>query len=262
MIRYLTPGAMDDKLKKSELLRRIIDFTFGFKNKRGEVVGYWIHPAGDFSLAPSEFYSAVEKKLSTYKIPGMVIARQEFSEGGLLSEQRIYLHLMRERLAIDACAAPFGSRIYFFSCRTVHIPALVRLWHIVATISFFAITGWLLIKPLGLPFAVIAEISLLFALAGVLRNAGTAAFDDLDALLLKIPVIATIYEDWFRVDTYFRSDTRNLYVSLLPQFIYEAAEDVCAAKGIRLTGRSQSPPINPDLSRPASPRQGEPAEGV
>lgn len=251
-------GTADDKLKKSERFRRLLDFIFGFKNKRGEILCHWIYPVEGFSLAPSEFYSTVEKKLSAYKIPGMEIARQEFSEGGLLSDQRIYLHLMRERLAIEACAAPFGDQIYFFSCRTVYIPALVRLWHIFAVFMFFGVTGLVLIGPLGFVFTIIAQITLLFALAGVLRNAGTSAFDDLDALLLKIPVVSTIYEDWFRVDTYYRTDTRALYVDLLPKFIQEAAEEMCAAKGVKLMRQYSFPPILPELSKPLPPRNPEP----
>ena len=257
MLRYIPMGTGDDKLKKGERLRALLDFIFGFKNKRGEILDYWIDYAPEFNLAPAEFYSAIEQKLTAQKIPGLTVARQEFSEGGLLSEQRVYLHLMRERLAIDACAAPFGNKIYFFSCRIVHVPALVRLWHIIATLVFLAVTGCLLVKPLGLPFAIVAEVSLLFALVGVLRNAGSSAFDDLDGLLLKIPVVATLYENWFRVETYYRTDTRSLYVKVLPQFIREAAEELCAAKGVKLTGQSQSPPAHPDLSRPLPPPQGE-----
>ena len=252
----------DDKLKKSERLRRVLDFIFGFKNKRGELLDHWIRSAEGFSLAPAEFYSAVEQKLAAHKIPGMAITRQEFSEGGLLSEQRIYLRLMRERLAIAACAAPFGDGIYFFSCRVIHVRALVRLWHIIAALMFFTVTGFLLIKPLGATFAGVAEIALLFALVGVLRNAGTSAFDDLDALLLRIPVISTIYEDWFRVDTYYRDDTRTLYVKLLPQFIHDAAEEICGAKGVKLVRQYQFPPIFEELFHPLPPRGDEPKKGV
>lgn len=72
----------DDKLKKSERLRRVLDFIFGFKNKRGEILDHWIYSADGFSLAPGEFYGAVERQLDARKIPGMAVARQEFSEGG------------------------------------------------------------------------------------------------------------------------------------------------------------------------------------
>ena len=237
----------DDKPKKREFLRPILEFIFGFKNKRGDVLAEeWIYSAGEFNFDAQEFYSLVGKNLAAQKIPGMEISRVEFAEGGLLSNQHLYLRLMRERFAIDTCAAPFGSN-YFFSCRFVHVPVLVRLWHIVATILFFGIALNLLVKPLGFTFAVIAVVSLVFALVGVLRNA--AAFTDLDILLLKIPVVATVYENWFRMETYYRIDTRTLFKKILPDLIKAAAEEITAAKGVKLVRQSESPPILAELYR-------------
>lgn len=229
-----------DKPKKSEFVRPILDFIFGFENKRGEILDGWIYSADGFAIDPAEFYANVEKELAAQKFPSVEVSHVEFAEGGLLSGQRQYLRFMRERFAIDACAAPFGGH-FFFSCRFVHVPALVRLWHIVATVVFFGLVGALLVKPLGISFAVVAVVGLLFALAGVLRNAGT--FTDLDALLLKIPVVSTIYEDWFRMETYYRIDTRTLYKSILPELIRKAAEDVTAAKGLKLVHQDASAPI-------------------
>ncbi len=226
------------KSKKGEMLRAWFDFVFGFENKKGDVLGHWIAFHDNFNFAPQEFYDAIEKELQARKIPGLAISQEAFAEGGLISDKRIYLRLFRERLALYTCAAPFGSG-YFFSCRTVHVPALVRLWHIVAAFAFFTIVGGLLVKPLGIVFAAVAMITLMFALAGVLRNASTSALSDLDTLLLKIPVVATIYEDWFRADTYYRDDTRLIYLQRIPDIIKELAEDITAAKGARLEEQYQ-----------------------
>ena len=246
----------NDKPKKSELfryhMRRVIDFVFGFKNKKGDVLDSWLRHADNFSYAPKEFYAKVEQELAARKIPRMEISRVPFAEGGLLSDQRIYLRLMRERLCIDTCAAPFGN-IFFFSCRTVYVPTLVRLWHILAALAFFFAVECLLIRPLGVTFATIALIGLVFALAGVLRNASSGGFSDLDTILLKIPVVAAIYEDWFRVETYYREDTRKLYTQLLPQFIQELAEDTCAANGVKLERQFQPTPPVSDLNKPLPP---------
>ena len=246
-------GNSDDKLKNSERLRRVLDFIFGFENKRGEILDHWIYSADGFSLAPGDFYAAIEKALADRKIPGLTVTRQEFAEGGLLSDQRIYLRLLRERLAVVACAAPFGN-IYFFSGRIVHVPALVRLWHIMAVLVFFGVTGLLFTTFMGPTFALVAQVALLFALAGVLRNAGTSAFDDLDSLLLRIPIVSTIYQNWFRMDTYYRDDTRKLYIELLPQLIQDAAKEICADKGVKLVRHYQFPPILQELFQPLPPR--------
>ena len=239
-----------DKPKTGECIRRCLEFIFGFENKRGDLLDHWLYSAEGVSLSSREFYVLVEKYIAGLKIPGVSIVRQEFAEGGLLSDQRLYLRLMRERLAIDACAAPFGD-IYFFSCRTVYVPALVRLWHLAAIAVFFSAATFFLLKPLGMAFTVVAIVGLLFALVGVMRNAGSSAFADLDNLLLKIPVVSTVYENWFRVDTYYRADTRALYCKLLPELIRRAAEEVCAEKGIKLVRRNTNAPILEELHRPA-----------
>jgi hypothetical protein len=234
----------DDKSKSSEkfrlTIRRLLDFTFGIENKRGEIIDYKLAHADSMNLSAQEFYARVEQAILARKLPGVEISKIHFAEGGLLSDQRVYLRLMRERLCIDTCAAPFGNN-YFFSSRTVYVPAMVRLWHLLAASTFFMTVAGLLLNPLGLMFTIIATVGLLVALVGVMRNASSGRFADLDALLLKLPVIATIYEDWFRVDTYYRQDTRNLYLQLMPQYVQEIAEEICAAKGAKLERHFQPP---------------------
>ena len=239
-----------DKPKKREWIRAIFEFIFTFKNKRGDILDTWLYSAEGVSIQPQEFYSSVQQRLEDQKIPKMEISRVDFAEGGLLSDQRQYLRLMRERLAIDACAAPFG-KYFFFSCRIVYVPALVRLWHIIATFFFMCLFGGLLMLLLGPIFAGIAFVTFLFAVAAVFRNAGSAAFSDLDTLLLEIPIVSTIYEDWFRPETYYRIDTRTLYQTVLPELIRAAAEEVCGGKGLKLVQQSGSTPVLTELHRPA-----------
>jgi hypothetical protein len=223
-------AAPSDKPKKSELFRQImrwlIDFIFTFKNKRGELLDK-PEPlyADGFNCSLQEFYDPVEQQVAARKIPGLEISRVSFAEGGLLSEQRVYLRLMRERLGIDTCAAPFGN-LYFFSIRKVYVPALVRLWHILATLLFFGAVNALLMKPLGASYAMVATVTLVFALVGVLHNAAAEGGSDLDGLLLKIPVVGTIYEDWFRVDSVmlcWQFSRRNRLEGLIPSFFANAA---------------------------------------
>ena len=241
------------KSKKGEMLRACLDFVFGFKNKKGDILNHWISIFDNFNFSPQEFYDIIEKELEARKIPSLEISREEFGEGGLLADRRQYLRLFRERLALYTCAAPFGTG-YFFSCWTVYVPALVRLWHIVAALLFFNVVGWLLVKPLGMTFAAIAMVALMFALAGVLRNAATSALSDLDALLLKIPVVAAIYEDWFREDTYYRLDTRMIYLQRLPALIKELSDDITAAKGARLVEQYERAPILGELYKRLPPK--------
>jgi hypothetical protein len=229
-------------------LRKCINFVFGFENKKGEILDSWIVFADSFSFPPQEFYAAIEKEMAARKIPSMEISREEFSEGGLLSDKRIYLRLFRERLALYTCAAPFGTG-YFFSFRAVYVPALVRLWHILALWVLFGVIGSLLVTLLGFSFAVVAFITLLFAIAAVFRNATAAGVGDLDTLLLKIPIVSTFYQNWFREDTFYRIDTRSMYLQTLPEIVRKLAEEVTAAKGVKLLPQQGRLPILGELSK-------------
>lgn len=234
------------KSKTGETWRAWVDFIFGIRNKKGEILDHWIAFHDSLDYPPQEFYQAIETELQARKVPGMEISREEFVEGGLLSEKRIYLRFFRERLAIYTCASPFGVG-YFYSCRVVYVPALVRLWHILATLLFFATIGGLLINPLGFTFTLLAIVALMFALAAVMRDVATAAFADLDTLLLKIPGLSTIYEAWFRADTYYRTDTRAIYVKKIPEIVKAVAEEITAAKGGKLVQQYEFAPIFGEL---------------
>lgn len=246
----------DKKSRTGDVLRALFDFIFTFENKKGDILDHWIAFLDNFSYSPDEFYRTLENEIQSRKIPGLAISKEVFSEGSLLSDRRIYLRLMRERLALYTCASPFGTG-YFFSCRTVYVPAKVRLWHIVATFTFFGLAWNLLWRPLGITFGSIAQGTLVFACALVLRNAAASAVGDMDTFILKIPIVATIYEDWFRADTYWRDDARMVYLQRIPGLIREMAEEITAAKGAKLVKQYNRSPIFGELYKPVPPTQKE-----
>src|SRR5262249_23902937 len=141
----------------------------GIKSKRGEVLNHWIGFIEGFSFSPQEFYTTFEKHLTLRRVPGLETARIELGEGGFLSDRRLYVRLLREHLAFDICAAPFGTS-YFFSCRTVEMPVAVQLWHLLVVLLFFLIVFVGLAGPLGITYAAIAAVTLPFAIIQVLRN--------------------------------------------------------------------------------------------
>jgi len=91
--KYAQAAVKEDLQRQT--LRRVLDFIFGFKNTRGEVLDHWIYSADGFSVAPGEFYGAVEKRLAARNIPGMTVARQEFAEGGPQADDMTALALCR-----------------------------------------------------------------------------------------------------------------------------------------------------------------------
>jgi hypothetical protein len=231
---------------------------FSFKQKTDEVLNHWIAFAESFSFAPQEFYQLIEKELAERKIPGLKLSPVEYSEGGLLSDQRLYLRMIRERLAFDLCAAPFGSG-FFFSCRSVYSPVVLRFWHVLAVLIFFNLTFGLLFQFLGFKFAIVAEVALLLAISQVFRNTGRARQFDLDAAILKIPAFGPIYERWFRADTYYRQDTRLVYLETVPKLVKELAEEITATKGVKLVRQYESAPVLGELYRPLASRKELPA---
>jgi hypothetical protein len=87
---------------------------FGFLNsKKAEVLQHWIAFVEGFVLSSSEFYDSVEKELKVREVPGMEMARVEFSEGSILSDKRLYLRMVRERV----CRAVWQKFLLLLSLR-------------------------------------------------------------------------------------------------------------------------------------------------
>jgi hypothetical protein len=224
------------------------------KQIKGEVSNYWIVSANEFSVPPLEFYEALEQELAALKIPGLEISRQEYAEGGLLSAKRIYLRIMRERHVFLVCATPFGTR-YFFSCRAIHSPATLKLWHaLVVSLFFTAFFG--LERLLGRGFAIIALFGVILAAGLMFRNALVTGLADIDTALLKTPIAGPIYEQFFRKDTYYRQDTRRMYLDTIPAVIQGLVDEITGAKGVKLIRKHQPVPILEELYRPSPPRTG------
>ena len=224
----------------------------GIKSKRvsDEVLNHWIASADDFTLSPQEFYEAVEKNVATLKVPGLEISREEYAEGGILSEKRVYLRMIRERLAFDVCAAQFGTR-YFFSSRTVYSPATVKLWHFIAILFFFSAIFYGLNQYFANPLLpIIIVVGLMVTVALMFRNVALMGLHDVDAMLLKLPAVGPIYERFFRKDTYYRQDTRLMYLDTLPAMIQKLAEEYTGTKGVKLVRQYQIAPILGELYKP------------
>jgi hypothetical protein len=225
---------------------------FGFKRKPAQdVLDHSWTLVRNFQTSTQEFYSAVERELIARQVPDLDISRVEFSEGGLLSAKRQYLRLTRDRLIFDICAAPFGTS-YFFSWRIAELPPRVRLWELlVALIGMF--TGWAVFVQLlgffrGTFFMLVgAGFTIWF-----LRNTVSLGLQEFDAELPNIPVIGPIYERFFRKETYYRQDTRLMYLATVPDVVKGHIEQITAAKGITLLKYHERKPILGELYRPTT----------
>jgi hypothetical protein len=230
----------------SELLQK---FFF----PKDEVHQHWYVSLENVQFVSGDFYQMIEKELVARKVPGLEMSRVEFSEGGLLSDKREYLRLRRERLVFDICAAPFGTS-YFFSFRFVELPLGIKLVELFIFLIGFAITFSFLLKIFGVILGFIAFITLLVGGIYVLRNSYLLGLKDLDASLMKISVIGPLYEFFLRKETYYRQDTRLMYLSTVNDITEIFVQEITAAKGIKLLKQYERKPPGGDLYQATTKR--------
>jgi hypothetical protein len=227
-----------------------------FEKSKADVIDHWYALIPGFNSSTKDFYEAVEKELKDRQVPGLEIFHVDFAEGGALSNKREYLRMTRERLVFDICAAPFGTA-YFFSCRFAEIPAVVKILEFMVLIiglCFSAFIGLIVfVKILGVLGLMLFPFLLLASLVGaiyVMRNAVAMGLKDLDASLIKTPVIGPIYEAWFRKETYYRHDTRLMYCDTVNAVVKAKVEETTGAKGIKLIRYMENCPMLSELYKP------------
>lgn len=234
-----------------------------FRPKKAEVISHWYALIPEFKTPTNEFYKSIEAELKDRDVPGLEISHVEFAEGWMLSAKREYLRMSRERLVFDVCSAPFGTS-HFFSCRFAEIPAVIRLWQLaLVMIGLLACVGfsW---KVFGFIVGTLGIIAVLVLGIYLLRNAVALGLRDVDAMLVRSPVVGPIYERFFRKDTYYREDTRLMYCDTVNDIVKAKVEEVTGAQGIKLVQFNEYDPILRELYKPRiiTPPEGPAAEAA
>lgn len=209
--------------------------TFGFWRRRKPVLlespkGLYVE---NFSTSPKEFYAAVEAELTEKKVPDLETSRILFAEGGLLSSNREYLRMRRERLIFDICAAPFGTS-FFFSIRFAEIPVILYIWQLLLALMFFGGLGIVYWKIMGLAWGMTMFGLNVAALFILLRNVVELRLHRLDDFLLQLPIFGVIYEVWFRAETFYRIDTRAMYIEAVRAVVQRHIQEVTGVEGVQL----------------------------
>jgi hypothetical protein len=207
-----------------------------FRRKKVLVQEHWYVPLLDFKISTQDFYTAIEEELAERKVPDLEISRVEIAEGGILSAKREYLRLRRERLVFDICSAPFGTS-WFFSLRGSVIPQVPTVWHVL--IVFAGLTSLFLLYwfTFGLITGTVAIIASVLALSVFLHFAGR--WQGLDDALTQLPIIGVIYEVFFRSETYYREDTRLMYLDIVPRIVKHQIEEFTGRAGVKLIDLKQ-----------------------
>lgn len=230
-----------------------------FKPQPAEVIEHWIAFVEGFQLSAQEFYQSLERELKERDVPGLEICRIEFAEGGLLSDKRSYLRLSRERLVFDVCAAPFGKS-YFFSCRFAELSAEIKVWQLLFLLAASCLLVWMTWKIAGLILGTLLLVTATAFLIYTLRNAVAMGLRDFDALLVKSPLFGPLYERFLRKETYYRHDTRLMYLKLVSGVVRQLAENATAEKGIKLIAQYERAPVLGELYKPVPPEPETPRQ--
>ena len=222
-----------------------------FGTKKADVIEHWYALVPGFSTSGKEFYTGIENELKSREVPGLDIAYVDFAEGGIMSGKREYLRMTRERLVFDICAAPFGTA-FFFSCRFAQIPAVIKLWQLLVVLVGAFMATMLALRYAGLILGGLLLVAGVIFFIYLLRNAVALGLKDLDTSLINSPVFGPIYENWFRKETYYRHDTRLMYLDTVNAVVKAKVEEVTGAKGIKLVRFMEHSPILGELYKPTS----------
>lgn len=233
-------------------------FNF-FKNKEAEALSHWYAPIPNFNASTKDFYESVEKELKTQQVPALEIAHVEFSEGGLLTAKREYLRLTRDRLIFDICAAPFGVN-YFYSCRFAELPVGISVLALALLFFIFVVLLFVSLRFAGFWLTLIFWPIGLVALFYTLRNAVSLGLSDLDVWLVKQPLFGPLYERIFRKETYYRQDTRLMYLTVVDGVVKKLVEQETSAKGVKLLTQYEHAPILGELYKPKVKKLGDDAK--
>jgi hypothetical protein len=226
------------------------------KRFQPEVLEIWHAFFDGFQMSSLEFYGMVKQELARRKVPGLTMSEVKWKEGWVLSDERTYLRLTRERWVFDICAAPFGTG-FFFSYRFTELPikisvlAVVFFLGVVAAIpigAFYAFRMFPVVRAVDNLSAnlllLLTIVLILLILVRVIRS----GLRDPDSMLLQLPGIGPVYDRYFRTHTYYREDTRLMYLATVPAIVKSLTEKVTVANGVKETNAPGPKPVLEALS--------------
>jgi hypothetical protein len=210
--------------------------------RKADVFAHWgtVIPGVQFRV--QEFYARLEKIIAAKKWPGVAMLRITHTEAGVLSHQREYLRVVRQRQVFDICCASYGVD-GFFSLREAEIPAVVDVRSLlVIMILLLTLAGWS-IGLFGFVLGPMALLLFLIVAAWFLFNVLKMGLTKVDSLLVRLPAIGPVYEAWFRKDTYFQQDTRILFLQMVNDLVKRLVEETTSSEGVKLLKVFEHQPI-------------------
>ena len=205
------------------------------------VVSHWSKLIEGFQASPLAFYAAVEEALARRQVPETKNSRTDYREAGLLSANREYLHVTRDKLAFDICGAPFGTGFFvswWLANARSRLHPLAKAGILLALLFVagqILLTAGIVTGLLTLTFLVLGGL----AFASVLAQDGSLD----DDLLLDVPLIGPLYRRLFKRTTYYSIDTTEMYQQAVHNAVLEVIDTMTAAQGLRALSESERKPV-------------------
>ncbi len=223
------------------------------------IVSHWCKLIENFSFSSRTFYEKLDQAISKRQIPNINSGQIHWPEGSVLSAKRIYLRLVRERLVIDICAAPFGTG-FFVSWRLGEIRLRVSFFLLFLLLcscywlygSIYDRYSWDIYRfrhryPGEFLGIIVAVVAVFFLILFFLRQVVASGLSDLDAVLLRIPILGPFYERFLRPITYYRIDLMLAYQEAVHQAVLEVVDEITTTGGIKPLSELERRPILTEL---------------
>jgi len=214
------------------------------------VLSHWSTLIENFQASPLAFYQAVEAAIQRREVPATQNSRVDFKEAGLLSANREYLHVTREKLVFDICGAPFGTGFFVSWWLAEEVPRLNPFVRVLVLFGMISFSLWMLWQ-FGLVAGTIVLSAVVFGGLAVV-NTMAAAGDFNDDIVRVLPVIGLLYLWLFKPSTYYRIDTMQMFQTAVHNAVLEVIDNMTADKGIRALSESERKPVMREFYRKAS----------
>lgn len=209
------------------------------------VVSHWSTLIEGFQAAPLSFYTAVEEALARRRVPETKNSRVDFREAGLLSSNREYLHVTREKLTFDICGAPLGTGFFVSWWLAEEQLKLHPVARIAILLVLLIVAGQILINAGLVMGLILVTVLTLGGLAIVNALAQDGSFDD--GYVRALPLIGSLYVRLFKPGTYYRIDTMLMFQKAVHNAVLEVIDSMTATQGLRALSETDRKPVLRDF---------------
>ena len=111
---------------------------------------------------------------------------------------------------------------------------VLYVWQLLIALALLGVGAFVYLLMLGPTWGVTMFALNVAAVFLLLRNLQALKLHRLDDFLLQIPVFGILYEVWFRPETYYRIDTRTMYVETVKRIVERKIDEFTGQQGVQL----------------------------